>query len=171
MAETEAYKTYLKNINGEYIVPVSYSAKYDTDGNVIDISELQPDQDYDATSPKPQSGIAVAQALGNLGGDTNVTELASSGTITLEDGRTYRVTPTSGITFTLPTITDLARFHRILVQVKLSIVVTIDVGTNYFYNNQEISISETGLYNLIYEYDNNKNYWVCGLLSKGQPVE
>lgn len=171
MAETEAYKTYLKNIDGEYIVPVSYSAKYDMDENVIDISELQPDQDYDATSTKPQSGIAVAQALGNLSDDTDVTELASSGTITLEDGRTYRVTPTGGITFTLPTIADLTRFHRILVQVKLSTVVTIDVGTSHFYNNQEISISEEGLYNLIYEYDNNKNYWVCGLLSKGQATE
>ena len=69
MTEFEAKKVYLKDAQGDYIVPVSYSSKYDMNGDVIDVSALQPDQVFDATSTKGQSGIALAEVIGRISGD------------------------------------------------------------------------------------------------------
>lgn len=102
MTEFEAKKIYLKDAEGNYILPVAYSAKYDMDGDVIDINALQPDQTYDSTSTKGQSGVAVTEAISALGGGLNVTELASSGTVTLEDNNIYKVTPSGSLSFVLP---------------------------------------------------------------------
>ena len=43
MTEFEAKKVVLKNIEGDYIAPVAYSAMYDKDGDTIDISSLNTD--------------------------------------------------------------------------------------------------------------------------------
>lgn len=94
--------------------------------------------------------------------------LATSDTIALSDNSVNKVTPTGNITFTLPTVTDLTVFHQILVQINLSTVYTIDVSTSYFFNQTAPDLSNVGVYNLIFEYDNANSYWVCGLLTKGQ---
>ena len=96
-----------------------------------------------------------------------VNALAASGSITLTDNSVNKVTPTGNITFTLPTVTDTTKFHQILVQVNLSTVVTIGVGTTYYFNKTAPDLSAAGVYDLIFEYDNVNGYWVCGLLSKG----
>ena len=42
MTNYSAKKVVLKNNGGDYLVPIAYSAKYDMNGNVIDVSSLQP---------------------------------------------------------------------------------------------------------------------------------
>lgn len=102
MTEFEAKKIYLKDAEGNYVLPIAYSAKYDMNGDVIDVNALQPDQTYDSTSTRGQSGVAVTEAISALGGGLNVTELASSGTVTLEDNNIYKVTPSGSLSFVLP---------------------------------------------------------------------
>lgn len=99
--------------------------------------------------------------------DKTINILSSSGSITLVDGSINTITPTDLVTFTLPTVTDNTVFHQILVQVNLSTVVSIDVGTVYYFNSTAPDMSEIGVYNLIYEYDKANQYWVCGVLIKG----
>lgn len=95
----------------------------------------------------------------------NRTTLTTSGTLVLEDLSTNYVAPTGAITFSLPTITDNTKFHQILVQINMTGVVSIDVGTTYYFNKTAPDLSEAGTYDLIWEYDGA--HWVCGLLSKG----
>ena len=96
--------------------------------------------------------------------------LATSGTITLTDNSVNSITPTGNVTFILPTITDDTKFHQILVQINMSNIYTFDVGTYYFFNQNTPDLSEIGLYNLIFEYDNTNQYWVCGLINKGLDI-
>ena len=91
----------------------------------------------------------------------------SNGTFTLNDNLIYKITPNGTCIFTLPTNLNSTNFHQILIQINLSTVYTIDVGTSYYFNKTTPDLSESGVYNLIYEYDTNDGYWVCGLLTKG----
>ena len=90
-----------------------------------------------------------------------------SGTsITLADNSVNTLEPTGNITFTLPTVTDTTVFHQILVQLNLSTVYTIDLGTTTYFGGTAPDLSATGNYNLIYEYDNALSAWVVGSISK-----
>ena len=95
--------------------------------------------------------------------------LDTSGTITLSDNSRNTITPTGNITFTLPTVTDLTVFHEILVQINLTSVVTFDLGlgiTPLYFNGNVPDLSSIGVYDLIYEYDNDNDCWVCGVVTK-----
>ena len=93
--------------------------------------------------------------------------LGTTGTIALADNSAYQITPTGTVTFSLPSVTDKTKLHQILVQLKLTSVYTINLGTTYFFNKTKPDLSTTGTYTLVYEYDNLGNYWVCGGASKG----
>lgn len=170
MTEFEAKKIYLRNLSGDYLTPIGYSAKFDMDGDEINISELEADQTYDSTSTRAQSGLAVAEAIDSVDINTEVSELGTSGTIALEDNKVYRITPSGSISLVLPSTLDPSKFHQMLVQVNMTTVQTIDVGTNMFFNHIQPDLSDVGVYNLLFEYDNNDNCWVCGLLSKSQAI-
>lgn len=145
-----------------------------TDGS-ISYNELTDkptvDQTYDETSTNAVSGVAVADAIsGKADIAPEITSLETSGTIELSDNSVNQVTPTGNITFTLPTVTDLTVFHQILVQLNLSTVYTIDMGlgeTPHYFNSTAPDLSSTGVYNLIFEYDNTNGYWVGGAIAKG----
>lgn len=92
---------------------------------------------------------------------------STSGTIELTDNSINSITPSGNITFTLPTIADNTVFHEIMVQINLSTVYTIDVGTTYYFNKTAPDLSTAGTYNLYYEYDKATQQWYCGALSKG----
>lgn len=96
-----------------------------------------------------------------------INTLATSGTINLDDNSINNITPTENIIFTLPIVSDNTVFHQILVQVNLSTVYSITLGTSYFFNSTAPNMSTTGVYNLFYEYDNINQYWVVGCLAKG----
>lgn len=96
-----------------------------------------------------------------------VNVLSSSGTVALTDNSINCIEPTGDVTFTLPTITDNTVFHQILVQVNLSTVYIITTGASYYFHKTAPSLSSTGVYNLIYEYDKINQYWVVGCIPKG----
>lgn len=109
------------------------------------------------------------ESIEDLSGVTNpvIKTLAGSGTIALDDNSINVITPTGAVTFGLPTITDNTKFHQILVQVNLSTVYSINVGTTYYFNKKAPDMSVTGYYNLIYEYDKQDARWICGCMKKG----
>ncbi len=93
-----------------------------------------------------------------------ITTLATSGTISLTDNSINRISPTSTITFSLPSVSDHTYFHQILVQVYLSTTITINLGTSVYFN-AEAPEFEAGRYNIIYEH--NGSNWVVGALLVG----
>lgn len=92
----------------------------------------------------------------------------TTGTVTLEDNKIYKITPSGNVTFSLPNITDNTKFHQILVQINMSVVYTMTLGTTYFFDGVKPLFTSTGLYDLIYEYDNASENWVCGAIYKGE---
>ena len=96
-----------------------------------------------------------------------INTLATSGTVALSDNSINSITPSGAVTFSLPSVTDNTVFHQILVQVNLSTVYTLTLGTSYYFNKEAPDMSNTGAYNLIYEYDKANQYWVVGCISKG----
>lgn len=124
------------------------------------------DGDYNSLSNKP----TIPDISGKEDVNKTMNTLASSGTITLTDNSVNKITPTGNITFTLPTVTDLTVFHQILVQLNLSTVYTFDLGlgaTPHYFNKTAPDLSNAGVYNLIFEYDNQNDYWVGGVVTKG----
>lgn len=110
------------------------------------------------------------ESIANLTNKVNpvIKTLAGSGTIALDDNSINVIKPTGAVTFVLPTITDKTKFHQILVQVKLSTVYSINVGTTYYFNKKAPDMSTIGYYNLIYEYDKQYASWICGCIIKGK---
>ena len=98
-----------------------------------------------------------------------IVELSSSaGTKNLETNSVYSLSAPAGtVTFSLPTPADNTEFNQILVQLSMTTVRTINVGTSYFFNKTAPDLSSAGVYDLVWEYDKANGYWVCGLLSKG----
>lgn len=120
---------------------------------------------YNSTNPNnyvTSSALSDYQLI-----DQPVNVLATSGTITLTDNSVNSITPSDAVTFTLPTITDNTVFHQILVQVNLTTVYSLTLGTSYFFNSTAPNMSNVGVYNLIYEYDKANQYWVVGCVEKG----
>ena len=95
-----------------------------------------------------------------------ITVLSSSGTINLADNSINRITPSDALTFVLPSVTDNSVFHQILVQVNLTTVKSINVGTTHFFNGKSPELSSVGKYNLMFEFDINNGFWVCGWMRK-----
>ncbi len=99
-----------------------------------------------------------------------VTVLPTSGTITLSDNSINSITTTGAVTFSLPTVTDNTIFHQILVQLNLTNTTYISfssLGADKYFNYEVPQFSETGQYNIIYEYDSTSNNWVVGVIGKG----
>jgi len=88
-------------------------------------------------------------------------------TLSLSDNTIYKVTANGATTFSLPTITDLTKFHQIFIELNMSSVYTITLGTTYYFNKTAPDLSSAGTYNLYYEYDNTESHWVVGAIPKG----
>lgn len=95
------------------------------------------------------------------------TMAAASGTISLNDNTIYNIIPVANITFSLPTISNNNYYHQILIQLDLSTVYQLNLGTTYYFNGTEPSFV-SGHYDIIYSYDRSLNRWVCGAIYKGQ---
>ena len=94
-----------------------------------------------------------------------ITTLASSGTISLVSNSINRMTCTGTTTFSLPASVDNTIFNQILVQLEMSSVQTINLGTTHFFKRTTPDLSAAGNYNILFEYDGTN--WVCGVISKG----
>ena len=97
----------------------------------------------------------------------SVSVLSGSGTISLKDNNLYKLTSSGNIVFSLPSVTDTSKFHQIMVQLKMSTVVTINAGTSYYFNSEAPDLSKAGSYDFVWEYDNINGHWVFGATSKG----
>ena len=92
----------------------------------------------------------------------------ASGQISLADNTGYSITATGNISFELPTITDLTILHKIFVQLYINGNYTVsDIGTEYYFDRLIPLFSAEGMYNIMYEYDNAREVWVAGVVSKG----
>ena len=98
--------------------------------------------------------------------DTDATDV-TSGNCYIKADSVVAFTPTGNVTFVLPTITDNTKYHQILVQVNMSTVYTVNVGTTNYFNDVEPNLSIAGIYDIVYEYDNASTKWVCGSIYKG----
>ena len=133
---------------------------------VSDVANIVTETAYDASTNK----IATVADLPDISGKQDKAQAITtlSGTsITLTDNSINTLTPTGNTTFTLPTISDTTKYHQILVQLDLSTVYTITLGTTTYFEGSAPDLSATGNYNLIYEYDNALSAWVVGCVEKG----
>lgn len=92
----------------------------------------------------------------------------STNTPTLEAGKVYSMTPTGNVTITLAEPDDASILNQIILQLNMTTLRTINVGTTYYINKKAPNLSTTGSYNLIWEWDKANSKWVCGLLTKGE---
>lgn len=89
------------------------------------------------------------------------------GTIALEADKMYTMTITGTTTFTLPTVTDMSKFHQIKLMIQVNATTTINWGTSYFFNKETPDIDSGNSYDVYYDYDNLLGQWVCGVIVKG----
>lgn len=95
----------------------------------------------------------------------SVNELSGYGNITLTTNTINRISITGNVTFNLPTPTaDI--FNQILIQLSMPNLYTVNLGTNYTFNNVLPALTEAGNYNLIYENDGSN--WYVGIIEKGE---
>lgn len=140
---------------------------YEKDGGLYYVDASGEEQEYTALAGQIQDVLSELQTIKDSAGKTPVVTLENtSGTIQLQDGAVNVVTISGSTTFELPTVGD-NYFHQILVQLTLDRISTINLGTSLVFNSEAVDLSETGKYNLIYEYDNNSNQWAVGGIIKG----
>lgn len=149
----------------ETIEPSATELYYVTD----DIDEL-PSQTGQAGKFLTNDGSILSWGVMSGSEDANINVLPSSGTINLTDNSINKITPTGSVTFnvpgTSPVTLDNTKFHQILIQMNLQTPQTIDLTTPYYFNESTPDLSETGKYNILYEYDNNNEVWVVGAMPK-----
>lgn len=109
----------------------------------------------------------VSAALATYKPTRIMSSMSTSGTIALEDNVGYAINATGNISFTLPTVTNLNILHEIKVQLYMSSARTISLGTSNYFNKTAPTFGSAGMYNIRYEYDNNRNVWVVGVETKG----
>lgn len=100
-----------------------------------------------------------------------ITLTGVSGDQSLADNTGYSMTVTGSTNFFLPVPTDTSILHKIFIQLSMSPAQTIQlaqsgVTLNYF-DGIIPTMSASGLYNIMYEYDNAASRWVVGVLYKG----
>ena len=120
--------------------------------------------------PIPDGRMKFLYALNNTMGwedyYTYFTELPSSGTINLATNSLNYISPRGAVILNLPSPDASEGLNQILVQVNLTTIYSINVGTSHFFNGKIPNLSTVGGYNLIYEYDEINRVWVCGWMRK-----
>ena len=151
-------KVRLKNLDGDYLYPYTDNIPAAT-ANVagkVKVDTLPVSASADANG----NDISTTYALKKV----SIATLASSGTISLADNSVNRIVPSGMVTFSLPSVSDHAVFHQILVQMNLSTKQTVNLGTNNYFSKTAPEF-ETGRYNIIYEH--NGAHWVVGAIATG----
>lgn len=157
--ETNGWKIILTE-EGVY----TYVKNYLVEGGYLDEAALE---QY-LTNHSYTTEARVAEIIANSTSVAWLNTLPSSGTILLEDQKSYKVEATGDIAFVLPTITDLTKLHRIFIQFKVTNGSNnVSLGTNYFFNKINPDFTIAGIYDIEYEYDNLNNVWVCRTEIKG----
>lgn len=94
--------------------------------------------------------------------------LSSSGTLYLTNNSFNILQPNGSVTLSLPSVSSSVQtISQMLVQVRMTTVYSINVGTTYYFNRKAPNMSTAGWYDIMYEYDKNNSIWVCGVIKKG----
>ncbi len=132
--------------------------KEDISNKVIAISS-------ESTNTQYPSAKAVNSLVTNVAYDLKNTPIVFlSGTnVTLTDNSVHKIPITANTTFHVPTVTDVTRFHQMLVLLYMPTAYTIDFGTNgnYFWGYSP-DMTRAGYYTVIYEFDGTD--WYVGVL-------
>lgn len=91
----------------------------------------------------------------------------ASGTIQLADNTGYSISATGNITLAPQLETNPNILHKIFVQFYMNGNYTVNLGTTYYFDKFPPVFAANEMYNIIYEYDNNRNVWVVGSMIKG----
>lgn len=152
-----------------YYIVVLNGVKETAEIQVEDLlEELEDKADIDLSNITSTAQNSIVTIVTEAVGSVN--SLSSSGTINLTDNSINKINVTGNVTFALPSITDLSSFHQILVQLQMSTVQTLNLGTTYYFGGESPDLSSAGSYNLIYEYDNLADHWVVGAIVKASEV-
>lgn len=102
-----------------------------------------------------------------------MTDEIVDGNIQIKPNCIYVIKPTNVTTLTITNANstfDAEKFNQILVQLVLTDIRYINassLGALVFFDNNTPTFSNTGVYDIIYEYDNYNSSWCCGVLYKG----
>lgn len=167
----------LTTVTGETVLPVVYVQGQSTSDTAqkVTISQISTkvQNDLSDTLALKQDKLTAGEGITinnqNVISATGTVQAiesisSTSGTISLQTNKIYRVTLNGNTTFSLPSSVNNSIFNQILVQVNITSSLTINFGTTkYFDEEPEI---EQGYCNLIFEYDSIQQAWVVGLLQK-----
>lgn len=176
-----------KNDSHEFMELAKYYAEQNSDITMSHLRDLetrlqrsidskQASGDYALNSSIPANVSDLTNDSGYVTASTlsayqliaqDMTSLSASGSISLSDNTINKISATGTVAFSLPSMTDLTKFHQIFVQLNMSTAQTINLGTSYYFNKTAPDLSEAGTYDLYFEYDNNASHWVCGCMNKG----
>jgi hypothetical protein len=97
-----------------------------------------------------------------------VTPVMSNGVWTLEANKVNKVVLSASATFSLPTSAslDLTILNQIIVQLKMVDAQQINLGTTNYLSGVAPDLSQAGVYNIYFEWDNNDNAWYVGAVLK-----
>lgn len=95
-----------------------------------------------------------------------INKLDYAETINLEVNKMYSLISEGNVNFVLPTAPS-DKLSKIFIQLKISAIGTINLGTNKYFGKQAPDLSVIGLYNITYEYDVNDKVWIVGAIAKG----
>ena len=110
--------------------------------------------------------ISATGGGGNI--PTNITNIQeSSGNISLESNKIYKVNLTGNTTFTLPTTIDNTILNQIYIQLNVAGNITVDLGTTHFFAG-EFTIP-FGLSWITYEYNSIEQVWYVGTVGGISP--
>ena len=101
----------------------------------------------------------------------NIKSLDYSSQISLETNTINKIQASNTIKFKLPAVNNNTEFNQILVQLNMPSIISIDLGTETYFNGKTPVLNKPGTYNIIYEFDTSLLVWVCGVLYKGVSQE
>ena len=118
----------------------------------------------------------LATDLAEYSPTTTMSDISDDPNIAFEVNKGYFLTKAGeNLNFVLPPAVDVDRtiLNKIFIQLNLTSGVPAGstmsdvLGTSYFFECLTPDLSGAGMYNIIYEFDNNLGVWVCGVTVKG----
>lgn len=97
-----------------------------------------------------------------------VTPTVAGGVWSLEANKVNKVVLSSSATMSLPqsAALDLTILNQIIVQLKMVDPQQVNLGTSNYLSGVAPDLSQAGVYNIYYEWDNNDNAWYVGAVLK-----
>lgn len=97
-----------------------------------------------------------------------VTPTVAGGVWSLEANKVNKIVLSSSATMSLPqsATLDLTILNQIIVQLKMVDPQQINLGTTNYLSGVAPDLSQAGVYNIYYEWDNNDNAWYVGAVLK-----